>query len=107
MPAARGHWPVSAFVWPATICARSGKTRVGSGVAAFSPGDGDISVPSSVTCAAVPNWRNSGPLVLRLLFSGVPPPAPSSFCSQLYVSGSPSGSVALPVRLNGVRTGIR
>ena len=65
----------------------------------------------ALTLAAVPNWRNSGPLVLRLLTSAVPaalPPLmpPRSFCSHMYVIVSPSGSVALPVRANGVRSGI-
>ena len=78
-----GQLPVAAFVFPATICAMSGKTRVGSGPAAFSPGDGDIRVPSGSTIAAVPNWRNSGPLRFVLLASRVPLPAPMSFCSQV------------------------
>ncbi|MBK9373703.1 MAG: hypothetical protein IPN03_08185 [Holophagales bacterium] len=34
------------------------------------------------------------------------PAAPRSNCSQQYVSGSLSGSVAEPVRANGVRDGI-
>ena len=44
-----------------------------------------------------------------LFSSDVPAPfgeAPRSFCSHEYVSGSPSASVALPVRANGVRSGI-
>ena len=44
----------------------SGNVRDGFRSARFSPGDGDWSVPSSVTSAATPNTRNSGPCVLVL-----------------------------------------
>ena len=106
-----GHTPVLAFVLPATIWPMSGNTRVGSVVTAFRPGDGLSSVSVALTLAAVPNWRNSGPLVLVLFTSAVPallPPEmpPRSFCSHMYVTVSPSESVALPVRANGVRSGI-
>ena len=63
----------------------------------------------ALTLAAVPNCRNSGPLVLTLFTSAVPACCrmpPRSFCSHMYVSVSPSASVALPVSANGVRSGI-
>ena len=109
---ATGHVPVAAFVLLARIWPRSGNTRSGFVDTAFRPGDGVRSVSVALTFAAVPNCRNSGPLVLRLLTSAVPtalPPEmpPRSFCSHMYLSTSPvSESVALPVSANGVRSGI-
>ena len=67
-----GQVPVAALVLPARICAMSGNTRVGLALVMFSPGDGDFSVSSGVTCAATPNWRNSGPSFLTLFSSAVP-----------------------------------
>ena len=98
--------PVAALVLLATIWPISGNTRSGFVVTAFRPGDGVRSVSVALTFAAVPNCRNSGPLVLVLLTSAVPVAAPRSFCSHMYVSVSPSESVALPVSANGVRSGI-
>src|SRR3954447_16520145 len=106
---AAGQTPVLALVLPARIWPMSGNTRVGSVVTAFSPGDGLSSVSVALTLAAVPNCRNSGPLALTLFTSPVPPlmaAGPASLRSHTYVSGSPSESVAPPVRANGVRSGI-
>src|SRR4051812_14091111 len=53
----------------------------------------------------MPNCRKSAPVVFALLVRMVP--VPVSFCSHMYVSVWPeSGSVAEPVRANGVRYGI-
>ena len=60
----------------------SGNVRDGFPSARFSPGDGDRSVPSSVTLAAVPNTRNSGPLRFVLETSSVPLAPPMSICSH-------------------------
>src|SRR3954451_20678778 len=55
----------------------------------------------------VPNSRNSGPFVLAFETSAVPTPTPGSFCYHMYVSVSPlSASVALPLRVTGVRYGM-
>ena len=75
-----GHWPVAAFVVLARICARSGKTRVGSVPAAFWPGDGERIAFAALTLAAVPKTRNSGPLGFVLENRLVPLPASS--CSH-------------------------
>ena len=104
-----GQEPVSAFVLLSRICWRSGNTRVGSLVRWFSPGESYSSVSESLICPEYGNIANSGPFVFVLFSSDVPAPfgeAPRSFCSHEYVSGSPSASVALPVRANGVRSGI-
>ena len=64
----------------------SGKTRVGLSSTAFSPGEWYISVSVGLTSARVPNWRNSGPLVLVLSTRPVPPVpplTPMSFCSHM------------------------
>ena len=56
---------------------------------------GSVSLVAHV--GATPNWRNSGPLSLVLSTSaGSGCRCRASFCSQMYVSGSPSASVALP-----------
>src|SRR5215213_9467559 len=59
-----GHVPVAALVLLARIWSMSGKTRVGLLLTAFSPGELYFSVSVALTSAALPNWRNSGPLVL-------------------------------------------
>src|SRR5262245_7391297 len=101
-----GHEPVSAFVLLARIFRSSGKTRVGLDVRWFSFGELYISVSCSLIGAETGNMANSGPFVFVLLSSDVPAAPPRSFCSHEYVKGSPSPSVALPVRANGVRSGI-
>ena len=60
----------------------SGNTRVGLPSARFSPGDGISRVPSSVTSAAVPKTRKSGPVVLVFSASLVPSSSPKSACSH-------------------------
>ena len=59
----------------------SGNVRDGFPSARFSPGDGDWSVPSSVTSAATPNTRNNGPRVLLLLVRSMAA-LPQSSCSH-------------------------
>src|SRR4029078_867163 len=58
---AGGQVPLSAFVLLSRICCRSGNTRGGSVLAAFSPGELYCSESSSLTSAARPNCRKSGP----------------------------------------------
>jgi len=49
----------------------------------FSPGEGESSVSVALTCAAVPNWRNSGPSFFVFETSAVPVAPPMSFCSHM------------------------
>ena len=61
----------------------SGNTRVGFPSVMFSPGEGESSVSVALTCAAVPNWRNSGPSFFVFETSAVPVAPPMSFCSHM------------------------
>ena len=65
------------------ICCRSGKTRVGSAVRWFSPGESYCSESSRLIWPDTGNIANSGPFVLVLFSSEVPAAPPRSFCSQL------------------------
>ena len=104
--AATGQTPVATLVLLARICAMSGNVRVGLAVVTFSPLEPYKRVLLSLTTACTPNGRNSGPLSLLLLIRPVPMAAPRSFCSHMKLSASSPDAVALPVRVNGVRTGM-